>query len=105
LYRLFIGVDANFRLRRKDVSSDARDPGLNQGHAFIVGEAAFKSHLSNYGETIVEDKSTCNNHDAIKSASIWGGKGTAASGVGIAQCSRHDMRRPEGAGDLQKGER
>ncbi|KAH6916353.1 hypothetical protein BKA70DRAFT_1419261 [Coprinopsis sp. MPI-PUGE-AT-0042] len=105
IYRLFIAVDANFRLRRKDVSSEERDPGLNQGHAFIVGETRFKEHLAEFGEVITEDKSTCNNHDAIKSASVRGGRGTAASGVGIAQCSRHDMRRPEGAGDLQKGER
>ncbi|KAH6888259.1 hypothetical protein BKA70DRAFT_1121889 [Coprinopsis sp. MPI-PUGE-AT-0042] len=105
LYRLFLAIDANFQLCRKDVLNEEHNPGLNQGHAFIVEEKQFKEHLRTFDTRIEEDKSTCNNHDAIKSASIRGGKGTAASGVGIAQCSRHDMQRPEGAGDLQKGER
>lgn len=48
--------------------------------------------------------STCNNHDALKLASIRGGKGTAASGVGAVDCIRHDMKCPVAVGDLQKGE-
>jgi len=65
----------------------------------------FKSYLQTYGEKIPDDKSTCNNHDAIKSASSRGGKGTAVSGLGTIECSRHDMKRPIAVGDLQKGER
>ncbi|KAG2006690.1 hypothetical protein CC2G_014446 [Coprinopsis cinerea AmutBmut pab1-1] len=105
IYQLFLALDANFRLRRKDVSSDEKDPGLNKGYAYIVEENQFKAHLRQYGKTFEDDKSSCNNHDAIKSASSRGGKGTAASGMGTAQCSRHEMSRPLGLGDLQKGER
>jgi hypothetical protein len=87
------------------VSDDMKDPGLNRGYAYIVEETKFKEYLSVFGEKIPDDKSTCNNHDAIKSASIRGGRGFAASGLGTVQCSRHDMKRPNGSGDLQKGER
>lgn len=105
LYALFLAMDANFRLRRKDVSSNERDPGLNRGYGYIVHEPDYKAFLKEFGGAIIDEKDTCNTHDAIKSANIRGGKGVAASGLGAVQCSRHDMRRPVGAGDLQKGER
>jgi len=105
LYTLFVSIDANFRLKRVNVSSDERDPGLNHGFAYVVENTPFSTYLATYGEKIPDDKSTCNNHDAIKSASARGGKGTAASGLGTVECSRHDMKRPIAVGDLQKGER
>ncbi|TFK58945.1 hypothetical protein BDN72DRAFT_781409 [Pluteus cervinus] len=104
IYSLFIAIDANFRLKRLDVSSDISDPDLNGGTAFVVNEKNFKAFLKEFGEKIPDDTSTCNNHDAIKSASVRGGKGIAASGVGTVDC-RHDMKRPTSIGDLQKGER
>ncbi|KAF6759469.1 hypothetical protein DFP72DRAFT_1063837 [Ephemerocybe angulata] len=105
LYALFLAMDANFRLRRKDVSTEEQDPGLNRGYAYIVNELGYKEFLEQFGGDVLDDKSTCNTHDTIKSANIRGGKGIAASGLGAVQCSHHDMRRPIGAGDLQKGER
>jgi hypothetical protein len=104
LYTLFLGIDANFRLKRLNVSSQERDPGLNHGFAYVVDETQFKRYLDEYGDKIPDAVSTCNNHDALKSASMRGGKGTAASGVGAVDCIRHDMKRPVGVGDLQKGE-
>ncbi|KAJ3516066.1 hypothetical protein NLJ89_g1356 [Agrocybe chaxingu] len=88
-----------------NVSSDLRDPGLNHGYAYVVDNTEFKAYLAKCDEAIPDDKSTCNNHDAIKSASARGGHGTAASGSGTAECARHDMKRPIAVGDLQKGER
>ncbi|KAF6743804.1 hypothetical protein DFP72DRAFT_993649 [Ephemerocybe angulata] len=105
LYWLFVALDANFRLKRKNVSNDHRDPGLIQGFSYILEDSPFREYLLKYTERIIQDKSTCNDHDAIKSSSLRGGSGYAASGMGIAQCSRHDMKRPTGMGDLQKGER
>lgn len=46
LYALFIAIDANFRLKRKAVSSDDVDPGLNAGWAYFVEETKYKSYLS-----------------------------------------------------------
>ncbi|TFK59258.1 hypothetical protein BDN72DRAFT_873066 [Pluteus cervinus] len=104
IYTLFLAMDANFRLKRLDVSNDANDPGLNNGTAFVVDETKYKEFLKEFGEQVPVDTSTCNNHDAIKSANIRGGKGIAASGVGAVDC-RHDLKRPTSIGDLQKGER
>lgn len=46
LYALFIGIDANFRLKRKITSSEDRDPSLGGGWAFFVEEKAYKAHLT-----------------------------------------------------------
>ena len=105
LYTLFIGIDANFRLKRLNVSNDTRDPGLNHGYAYIVNEVKFKDYLDRFDSQVPNDVSRCNNHDAIKSASMRGGKSTAATGIGTVECIRHDMKRPVSLGDLQKGER
>lgn len=88
-----------------NVSDTDRDPGLNHGYAYMVESTKFTQYLQQYDGKVSEEKSTCNNHDAIKSASSRGGGGTAASGLGTAECSRHDMKRPVAVGDLQKGER
>ncbi|KAK0436511.1 hypothetical protein EV421DRAFT_1892352 [Armillaria borealis] len=106
LYRLFLAIDANFWLRRLNISSDESNPSLNLGYAYFVEETAFRSHLDTFGKVIPEEeKSTCNNHDAIKLANSRGGHGATAVGVGAVVCGRHDMKRPMSIGDLQKGER
>ncbi len=106
MYHLFLAVDANFQLRRLNVSSDRSDPGLNLGYAYFVEEGAFRGHLDSFAKVIPEEeKSTCNNHDAVKLANSRAGHGAAATGVGAIVCGRHDMKRPLSVGDLQKGER
>ncbi|KAF8867888.1 hypothetical protein BD779DRAFT_1482742, partial [Infundibulicybe gibba] len=99
---LLTPMDANFRLKRLNVSSNDKDPGLNRGFAYFVSEKPFKAFLQTYDKKIPDDVSTCSNHDAIKSASARGGKGVAASGVGAVVCSRHNIQRANGVGDLQK---
>lgn len=49
LYRLFLGIDANFRLKRKNVSSNKSDPGLSNGYSYFVEERKFKAHLDEFG--------------------------------------------------------
>ncbi|GBE83267.1 hypothetical protein SCP_0503150 [Sparassis crispa] len=105
LYRLFIRLDANFHLKRKKVSSDTIDPGLNHGYAYFVEEKTYKDYLTTYNSLVTEESSTCNNHDAVKLANMKGSvAGTVASGVDAVTCTRHDMRLPCSVGDLQKGE-
>jgi Kyakuja-Dileera-Zisupton transposase len=98
-------MDANFRLKRLNMSTHKREPRLNHGFAYVVEETKYKQYLQEYNDKLPDDVSTCNNHDALKSASMRGGKGTAASGVGAVDCIRHDMKRPMSVGDLQTGER
>ncbi|KAM6497177.1 hypothetical protein JOM56_007650, partial [Amanita muscaria] len=105
LYTLFLGLDANFRLKRLNVSKDADDPDLNQGCAYFVNDKSFQTYLQMYNDKVPNDTSTCSNYDAIKLASMRGSKGTATTGVGTVECIRHDMKRPTSVGDLQKGER
>ncbi|KAF8877970.1 hypothetical protein BD779DRAFT_1677037 [Infundibulicybe gibba] len=98
-----LGVDANFRLKRKNVSSDKVDPGLGDGWAYFVGEGEFKEFLRDHGNTGVQAPSTCSNHAAVNADRS--GKGLAASGVGTVDCARHDGKRPTSVGDLQRGEK
>ncbi|KAL4256459.1 CxC2-like cysteine cluster KDZ transposase-associated domain-containing protein, partial [Pleurotus pulmonarius] len=105
IHTLFVAIDANFRLKRLSASNDARDPSLNRGSSYFVEEGDYKEFLDQADDETSQEVSTCNNYDAVKSASIRGGKGTTASGVGTIECSRHDMKRPVSVGDLQKGEK
>ncbi|KAH9917223.1 uncharacterized protein B0H18DRAFT_883995, partial [Fomitopsis serialis] len=105
LYRLFVGIDANFRLKRRLVSSNEHDPGLNRGAAYFVEERAYKAHLAAHSDLVQETTSTCHNHDAVKLANSRGQDTTDATGVVTIECTRHDMKRPCSVGDLQKGER
>jgi hypothetical protein len=50
-------------------------------------------------------RSTCSRHEAVNLADSKPNCGYAASGGGTVDCSRHDMKRPNSFGDLQKGER
>lgn len=45
LYSLYVGIDANFRLTRKNVSSEERDPNLGDGWAFFVKNEPYQTHL------------------------------------------------------------
>ena len=87
-----------------NVSSLQRDPGLSHGYAYVVEESSYKQYLKDFENKVSEEKSTCNNHDAIKSANMRGTLGTDASGARTVECTRHDMKRPTSVGDLQKGE-
>ena len=107
LYRLYLAIDANFRLKRKKVSSDALDPSLNKGCAYFASPIAYNAHLATFDSDDVRDDKTenCNTHDAVKLANIKGAAGLAATGIATVDCSRHEMKRPCSVGDLQKGER
>jgi hypothetical protein len=43
---LFLAIDANFRLKRKDVSSEEADPGLGPGWAFFCEVNKYMQHLA-----------------------------------------------------------
>ncbi|KAJ7854749.1 hypothetical protein B0H14DRAFT_3085502 [Mycena olivaceomarginata] len=80
LYTLFLALDANFRMKRKDVSTEADDPSLGDGIAFF-------SHVEEY----MKHKSTCVAHDAVDEPER-DAYGTAASGIGTVDCARHNMK-------------
>ncbi|KAH7906050.1 hypothetical protein BJ138DRAFT_1138106 [Hygrophoropsis aurantiaca] len=104
LYTKFIAIDANFRLKRDDVSSDAADPSLSQGWGTFVEETGFKAHIERCAH-IPQEKSSCSSHKAVDLADTKASRGLAATGVGAVDCARHNFKLPNGVGDLQKGER
>jgi len=117
-----VGIDANFRLKRKKVSTEERDPSLNEGWAFFVEEGPYKEHLAKHWDqkqsvswrrhlhiweflpNFVCQRSNCVNHDAVNKPDREA-RGLAASGVLTIDCARHNLKRPNGVGDVQAGER
>ena len=48
LHTLFISLDANFRMKCKNVSSDKADPGLSKGWSYFVEETGYKAHIQRH---------------------------------------------------------
>ncbi|KAG1883671.1 hypothetical protein F4604DRAFT_1878922 [Suillus subluteus] len=87
LYALFVSIDANFRLKRKFVSSDIADAGINKGWSYFVEEKAYKAYLEDHKDRN-QERSTCASHNAVNMADTKKSQGLAAT-----------------VGDLQKGEK
>ncbi|KAF7305756.1 CxC2 domain-containing protein [Mycena chlorophos] len=96
-YTMTIAKDACFRLKRRDVSNEIRDPGLMAGLGHFVEPEPYRKYLA----TI----SYCNNMRAIEQADTKYSRGYATTGVVMAICARHEFVLPNGVGDLQAGER
>ena len=45
---LFVALDANFRLKRKNVSNHEADPGLSHGWSYFVEETSYREHLKSH---------------------------------------------------------
>lgn len=55
-------MDANFRLSRKSVSSEKKDPALFDGKAYFVEEKAYKEHLAKHSDLPQEVGASCLTH-------------------------------------------
>ncbi|KAJ7122459.1 hypothetical protein C8R44DRAFT_831617 [Mycena epipterygia] len=99
LYALFLAIDANFRMKRKHVSSEEDDPSLGDGIAFFGKVEEYMQHLDKHWDFEQETKRSDVQYRKAHSY------GTASSGIGTVDCARHNMKCPNGVGDLQKGER
>lgn len=113
--------DANFRLKGRFRKSDVVDVSLTNGRAYFVEEAAYKSYLEGSGDgdgevrvlvliprfisDLVVQISNCVQFHAINGANTRGARNLASTGVVGVCCGRHEIVRPNGLGDLQKGER
>ncbi|KAJ7190623.1 hypothetical protein GGX14DRAFT_579706 [Mycena pura] len=103
LYVLFLALDACFRLKRRMVSNELKDPGLGTGWAYVMENAPYRHYLL----TVTEQKemSTCSGLAALDYANTKFSRGYSTTGVGMGVCARHEFVQPNGVGDLQKGER
>ncbi|KAF5384117.1 hypothetical protein D9615_003278 [Tricholomella constricta] len=102
IYHLCLGIDANFRLKRKHVSNSTVDPALGDGMSYFVKRDEFINFLNAFGTLVIQDPSTCSNHKAVDAERS--AKGLAATGIGTIDCARHDVKRPQSVGDLQRSE-
>jgi hypothetical protein len=59
IYALFLAIDANFRLKRKIVSSNTTDPSLSRGWAYFVEEGAYKELLAEKVDVLQEVRLLC----------------------------------------------
>ncbi|KAJ7693295.1 hypothetical protein B0H14DRAFT_3531177 [Mycena olivaceomarginata] len=118
LYALFVAIDASFRLKRKDILSEEKDPGLGNGWAFYCKVLAYMQHVKrNWNQKqirlidcVVRYAMTslvyihCVAHDAVDKPDRKA-RGTVSSGIGAVDCAHHNMKRPLVVGHLQWGER
>ncbi|KAJ3765551.1 hypothetical protein FB446DRAFT_709371 [Lentinula raphanica] len=103
LYWIFFAIDACFRLKRRLVSSEARDPDLDVGGSYFTEDSQFREYLREV--TDQQEMSTCTGLSALDHANTKHSRGYATTGVGIGVCARHEFIQLNGAVDLQKGER
>ncbi|KAF9502212.1 hypothetical protein BDN71DRAFT_1515913 [Pleurotus eryngii] len=103
LYTLFVSVDANFRLKNRLRSNELVDAGLHTGLAYFVPQVSYKEHVMNHVSQA--DISSCSGFAALSRADSKSSTGLRYTGVGMCICARHELIRPLGVGDLQKGER
>ncbi|KAJ7025882.1 hypothetical protein C8F04DRAFT_1268726 [Mycena alexandri] len=103
LYFLFVALDACFRLKRRMVSSELRNPGLGTGWAYFVEQEPYRQYLLT--ATNETEMSSCSGLAALDYANTKFSRGYSTTGVGMGVCARHEFVQPTGVGDLQKGER
>ncbi|KIY60819.1 hypothetical protein CYLTODRAFT_482388, partial [Cylindrobasidium torrendii FP15055 ss-10] len=107
-YNLFVGLDANFRLENKlrKIAKGRAINVLGDGLGYFAkldGEDGYieqlKKHISE------EDVQTCAGFQAIMQRDTRFNKGLRATGLAACSCTRHEGLRPNGIGDMIKGER
>ncbi|RDX39929.1 hypothetical protein OH76DRAFT_1366991 [Lentinus brumalis] len=103
LYVMCVAIDACFRLKRRQVSSEEKDPILGSGWGYFVEDTGYQTVLKGYGEQ--DEVSTCTGFAAMTQANMKYSKGYAASGVGAVICARHKFFLANGVGDTQVGEK
>ncbi|KAK0436084.1 hypothetical protein EV421DRAFT_1716146, partial [Armillaria borealis] len=84
--------------------SDRHNPCLNKGYSYFIDDDLVQTHMDKFEEKIPEEKNMCNHHDAIKLATMRGGKGMSVSGVRAVVCSHHECWRGSSIINLSKGE-
>ncbi|TRM60680.1 hypothetical protein BD626DRAFT_549440 [Schizophyllum amplum] len=104
LYYMPIALDACFRLKRRAVSSAAKDPRLIDGGGYIVEQKPFDAYIKTAARQD-DTTSSCSGLSAIEHANTKYAKGYAETGKGIGVCARHEFVQPNGVVPLQAGER
>ncbi|PPQ82618.1 hypothetical protein CVT26_001627 [Gymnopilus dilepis] len=102
-YTLFLSIDGNFKLRRKNKCSDPDDVSLNDGRGYFVAASPYASYQE-HTKTERDEDCECSHLRALKFRNAVRFKNTDVSGVIIVQCARHGLYLPGGIADLIRGE-
>ncbi|KAF7331418.1 CxC2 domain-containing protein [Mycena kentingensis (nom. inval.)] len=103
LYTFFVALDACFRLKRRLISSLAKDPPSGPAWAYMTELVSYERFLASVTEQ--DDMSTCSGLAAVEQANTKFSRGYAVTGVGMGVCARHEFVLPNSVADLQRGER
>ncbi|KAF7317544.1 CxC2 domain-containing protein [Mycena kentingensis (nom. inval.)] len=103
LHMLILAVDANFRLKNRICANEINDGSLGPGWAYWVEPEGYQEHVRKYVKE--DDMTSCIAFAALLQKDTRMTTGLRVSGVGGCVCARHECMRPNGLGDLQKGER
>ncbi|KAF7795842.1 hypothetical protein EIP86_007009 [Pleurotus ostreatoroseus] len=87
IYTMILAIDANFRLKRRAVSSNERDPALGSGWGYFVTDEPYREHVLQYANQ--EDISNCTGFAAISQANTKFSKGYAVTGIGSMKGERY----------------
>ncbi|KAJ7432012.1 hypothetical protein B0H11DRAFT_1761190 [Mycena galericulata] len=102
-YFQYLAQDCNFRLINRNISTEARDPVIDDGLGYFCNRQKYKDYIKDHVDE--EEISTCSGFQAMFLANAKRVKGLRTTGVGGVTCARHNMWRANGIGDLQNGER
>ena len=116
---VYVGMDANFRLKNQLVSSYSADPGLGIGMAYFVPREEYEEYVLSKASAGDVSRSlsyrnshlhyiqinTCVGFQALAQANTRSSVGLRYTGVAGVSCGRSEMLLPNGVGNLQKGER
>ncbi|KAJ6550380.1 hypothetical protein DFH09DRAFT_925918, partial [Mycena vulgaris] len=101
-FTLFVSLDGNFKLQRKNKRDDPNDFALNDGNSYFVDDEDYKVYLKVVKPG--EDLGTCSHLRAARMQNISKFRNAVITGVVAVQCTRHGFYLPQGMVDLRKGE-
>ncbi|KAL0571336.1 hypothetical protein V5O48_010634 [Marasmius crinis-equi] len=108
LFYKFISVDACFRLKRRTISNEAKDPGQITGKAYYVKQADYQEQMAlmkNAPKEKIDPHCTGHGLAAIEQAYTKFQKGYSTTGCMLCLCARHEIVEPNGIADLDVGEK
>ncbi|KAJ7493142.1 hypothetical protein B0H11DRAFT_1911569 [Mycena galericulata] len=103
LYMLLLAVDANFKLKNRMRPNEIDDPPLGPGWSYWVEQLRYKLASEEIHRREGSEHLYCLRCTPPKRYSL-DYRVARVSGVGGCVCARHECVRPNGIGDLQKGE-
>ncbi|KAK7696208.1 hypothetical protein QCA50_000861 [Cerrena zonata] len=95
-------ADGNFKQEHLKMKNPEDDVPLSDGHGYFVAQKGFDEYIKK-APPLAYQKSTCHEHDAVKSQNNTRAH-LDATGIGAIACGRHGCFYPHSVVNFQKGE-